>query len=86
MFPQQQINSNMKTAQKVLPCGTATKEILQTEHQNIDYINTSLAHAIVKNVERVFEKFGDKEFLTAVEKCYRINVNQSFHVVRSMCP
>ena len=49
-------------------------------------IKNYLARAIVKNKEQVFEKFGDKEFLTAVEKCYTINVNESFHVVRSMCP
>ena len=42
---------------------------------------------IVEKVEPIFEKYGDKQFLTAVEKCYTTNANESFHyVVWSMCP
>lgn len=46
-----------------------------------------LSPALVKKVEQFFENFGNKEFLTAVEKCYKTNVNESFHhVVWSLCP
>ena len=50
-------------------------------------IKNSLTPAIVEKVEPVFETFGDKQFLAAVEKCYTTNANESFHhVVWSMCP
>ena len=38
-------------------------------------IKNSLTPAIVEKVEPVFETFGDKQFLAAVEKCYTTNAN-----------
>ena len=50
-------------------------------------IKNPLAPAIVEKINPLFQKFGDKQFLSAVEKCYTTNANESFHhVLWNICP
>ena len=59
---------------------------LANETQEQRLITNPIVPAIVEKAQPVFEKFGDKQFLSSVEKCYTTNANEAFHhVLWSMC-